>query len=259
MFIEEPEVHLHPGLSRGLARYLREKSADSQLFVTTHSTDYVDSVFFKNVYLIYRNTERKTACELVEGDDAITRIPAELGLRPSTLFMFDRLLFVEGASDEAIFRELARKLDIDLSKRNIGFVHMGGVRNFAHFAAEVTLDIFSRRRILLWFVADRDERDDTEVNRMMERLGKRARLIVLKKRELENYLLDPFALAQLFEEKQSQAGRTSVSVDADTVRKVLQEEADKLKQEVIRLRLERIALGPVFLHTERTEDRLKNA
>ncbi len=249
VLIEEPEVHLHPGLSRVIARYLRKKASDVQLFITTHSTDFVDSVSFKNVYLVSRNKGGKTACELVGGDEVIARIPAELGLRLSTLFMFDRLVFVEGASDEAVLRELARQLDIDLARCNLGFVHMGGVRNFAHFAAEATLDVFTRRRIGLWFVADRDERDDAEVVRMMDRLGGRARLVVLRRRELENYLLDEAAIAEFVKEKQRLANLQSSRVDVESVRQVPQKEVDGLKEEVIRLRLERKMLGPVFLHT----------
>jgi putative ATP-dependent endonuclease of OLD family len=49
VLIEEPEVHLHPGLSQVIARYLRDKSSDIQLFITTQSTDFIDSVSFKNL------------------------------------------------------------------------------------------------------------------------------------------------------------------------------------------------------------------
>jgi putative ATP-dependent endonuclease of OLD family len=249
VLIEEPEVHLHPGLSQVIARYLRDKSSDIQLFITTQSTDFIDSVSFKNLYLVSRDNTGKTTCDLIGGDDAVARVPAELGLRPSTIFMFDRLVFVEGASDEAVLRELARKLEVDLARSNVGFVHMGGVRNFAHFAAEATLEVFTRRRIRLWFVADRDERDDAEVGQMMQRLRDRARLVVLTKRELENYLLDPGTIVQFIKEKRRLAGVETDRVDVDSVRQALQEEIGGLKEEVIRLRLERKALGPVFLHT----------
>jgi hypothetical protein len=43
---------------------------------------------------------------------------------------------------------------------------------------------------------DRDEREEAEVKRLATQLGDKAKLIVLKKRELENYLLCPKAIAK---------------------------------------------------------------
>ncbi len=95
VLIEEPEVHLHPGLARVLAGYLREKSETIQMFVTTHSTDFVDSVSFQNVFLVSRGSRNRTISQTVEAEEGALRIPAELGLRLSTVFMFDKLMFVD--------------------------------------------------------------------------------------------------------------------------------------------------------------------
>src|SRR5262249_3940926 len=176
LLLEEPEAHLHPGLEHAVYSYLRDRSHGVQMFVTTHSTNFVDSVSFQNIYLVSRNESGRTAIEQLDAGDGPLKVPAELGLRLSTVFMYDRLLFVEGPSDEAVFRELGRTLGIDLSKANVGFVQMGGVRNFAHFAADATIALLSRRRIRLWFISDRDEREDSEVRSMLQRLGQGATL-----------------------------------------------------------------------------------
>lgn len=250
VLIEEPEVHLHPGLSRVLAGYLREKSENIQMFVTTHSTDFVDSASFQNVFLVSRGPGNRTVCQTVEGDEeGALRIPAELGLRLSTVFMFDRLVFVEGPSDESALREFAKKLHIDLAKANVGFVYMGGARNFAYFAAESTLELLSRRRVQMWFVTDKDENTDVEITRMVERLGGRATLKVLSKREIENYLINGRAIVALIEEKQKAGGIKDPNPDPESVERALSEEAAGLHDEVIRLRLERRLLAPVFLRT----------
>ncbi len=249
VLIEEPEVHLHPGLSRVLAGYLREKSESIQMFVTTHSTDFVDSVSFQSVFLVSRGPRSQSICQTVEAEEGAMRIPAELGLRLSTVFMFDKLIFVEGPSDESVLREMAKKLQIDLAKSNVGFVYMAGARNFAYFAAESTLELLSRRRIEMWFVTDRDENTDVEIARMVERLGGRAKLKVFTKRELENYLLDSRAITLFVEEKQKGGGINGPKPNREEVERALTEEAMALRDEVVRLRLERRLLTPVFLQT----------
>ncbi len=249
VLIEEPEVHLHPGLARVLAGYLRQKSPTVQMFVTTHSTEFVDSVTFQNAYLVSRDSNKRTVTQLVSGDEGALRIPAELGLRLSAVFMFDRLVFVEGPSDEDVIRQVASKLNVDLTKNNTGFVHMGGVRNFAHFAADATLDLLTRRQVRMFFIADRDERDDDEVRRMMEKLGERANLKVLDRRELENYLLNPGAVAAFVCDKRRSAGLKDPAPDAQAVGQAITAAVESLKNEVVRLRLERRLLSPVFLNT----------
>ena len=251
--IEEPEVHLHPGLARVLASYLREKSQDTQMFITTHSTDFVDFVPLNSVFLISRDDKLRTICEQVDADEAPLKITAELGLKLSTVFMYDSLLFVEGPSDEAVLRELARKLDMDLTRINVGFVYMQGARNFAHFAAEATLDLLSRRKISLCFVVDRDERDDGDVLRMMARLGERSKLLVLVRREIENYLLDPETIRLFIDEKLRLSGSDRARPEVNEVEAAIRSEAVSLKDEVIRLRLENRLLRPVFLHTRATK------
>jgi hypothetical protein len=205
----------------------------------------------------------KTSCQLIGAEDEALQIQAEIGLRLSTVFMFDRLLFVEGPSDEAILRIFAQKLGIDLTKCNLGFGHMGGVRNFAHFAADNTLDLLSRRRVLMWFVTDHDEMDDEEVKRMISRLGDRAHLKVLQCRELENYLLNPGPIAAFIGEKLKAAKKTAEGLTRASVETALTEVTNSLKPEVARLKLERRVLAPVYLQSRKStgtaEERIKTA
>lgn len=248
VLIEEPEVHLHPGLEQALHSYLLGKSDSVQMFVTTHSTNFIDAASLQNVYLVSRDDQRKTVVETVAVGEGALRIPSELGLRLSTVFMFDRLIFVEGRSDEDILRELAKKEEVDLTRANVGFVQMGGVRNFASFAAESTLEILSRRQIKMWFITDRDEKDDAEVKAMVNRLGENARLIVLKCREIENYLLDAKAFGNLLLQK-GVIVPTDASERETAIAAALREAAIALKDEVIRLRVERKLLRPLYLQS----------
>jgi hypothetical protein len=220
-------------------------------------------VTFGNAYLISRDDTGKTVSQAIKSGDAALIIPAELGIRLSSVFMFDRLIFVEGPSDESVLRELAAKLEIDFSKSNAGFVHMTGVHNFAHFAAESTLELLSRRRVHMFFLADRDEREDDDVKRMMGRLGNRAHLHVLERRELENYLIDVQAILRLVRARLEESGRPFDEVTEASLASELQDSKTALKPEVIRLKMVRAVLRPIHLigrSVEGTfEERLRNA
>jgi predicted ATP-dependent endonuclease of OLD family len=78
----------------------------------------------KNVYLVSK-PEGSTEIQLLDMEQAEARLPKELGVRLSSLFMFDRLVFVEGPTDEAILREWANTLNLNLSQANVGFISMG--------------------------------------------------------------------------------------------------------------------------------------
>jgi predicted ATP-dependent endonuclease of OLD family len=244
--IEEPEVHLHPGLEKVIHRYLVEKSGNTQVFLATHSTNFLDVTSRQNIYVASRGPDNLTTVKRVVSDAELLEIPGEIGLRPSTVFMFDRLVFVEGKTDEAILRQFAKAADIDLAAQNIGFVGMGGTNNFGHFASEATLDLLSRRQIPLWFVLDRDERDDEDVQKIKTRLGDRAKLATLSRRELENYLLVPAALHHVIQDKLRHTKQVA-EVSVQIIEKYLKEIVESCRDRVVELRVNKEILKPIFL------------
>jgi putative ATP-dependent endonuclease of the OLD family len=124
LLVEEPEIHLHPALETTMMRYLKRTSSERQVFLTTHSTNFLDTAEMKNVYLISK--PNSTQVQLLDFEEAESQIPKELGIRLSSLFMFDRLVFIEGKSDAAIIREWASIMGVNLNQSNVGFIPMGG-------------------------------------------------------------------------------------------------------------------------------------
>ena len=244
-FVEEPEVHLHPGLERVLHRYLIEKSENMQLFVATHSANFLDASTRQNVYLVSRSEGKTSDVHKVASEGDLLKITEEVGLRPSTVLMFDRLVFVEGPSDEEVLTELSRKLGLDLATSSTTFVQMGGSSRFAHYAAESTLELLSRRQIKMWFVVDQDEKDDSEINSMLEKLGGKAELTFLSRREIENYLLVPEAILALLNDKMS-SNADGRQPSVDEIDALIHQTAKSLLDRAIELRVSKVALKPIY-------------
>jgi putative ATP-dependent endonuclease of OLD family len=246
LLIEEPEIYLHPSLETSMMRYLKRISSDCQVFISTHSTNFLDTGEMKNVYLVSKTNS--TQIQLLDYEEAESQIPRELGIRLSSLFMFDRIIFVEGPSDEAVIREWASTLRVNLSNHNVGFVHMGGVRNFTHYAAEATLSFLTKRQVKMYFIIDRDERDDEEISKLQRLAGPNASVKVLERRELENYLICPRALVEFIGLKRQLSGITAVSnppTETD-VTKLIDESAEKLKQLAIGKHTAKLLCRPVY-------------
>lgn len=245
--IEEPEVHLHPGLERALHSYLTAKRDVMQMFVSTHSTNFIDVSDEQSVYILSRDDKRLTHIEQVSNDQDFLRIPEEVGLRPSTVLMFDRLTFVEGPSDEDTLKAWAKILGVDIAGSTNAFIKMGGSGNFSHYAAEATLDLLSRRQIPMIFVLDRDERSDEDIEKMVQRLGNRADLVALKRRELENYLLDDAeAVATCIAAKLETAKEPVEVPRGEAMRQKIQEVAHGLRERVIDLSWTKELFSPVY-------------
>jgi hypothetical protein len=94
-------------------------------------------------------------------------------------------------------------------------------------------------------------------------VGQAASVKVLERRELENYLLDPPAVTSLIEEKRKAAGLAGVQPTIGEVGDALCDDAQGLKEEVIRLRFQAASLKPIFLQGRNlegsVEDRLARA
>ena len=242
LLVEEPEIHLHPALETTMMLYLKRTSSKLQVFLTTHSTNFLDTAEMKNVYLISKPTN-STQVQLLDFEEAESQIPKELGIRLSSLFMFDRLVFVEGKSDAAIIREWATVLGVNLNQTNVGFIPIGGSRNMGHYAAQETLSFLKKRQVTMWILIDRDERDDTEISKLKKALGQRANISVLRKREIENYLICPRAIARFIKLKKELALSEKVSDEVEPaisdIKKTIDECADQLKQVTIDKRVAR--------------------
>lgn len=245
LLVEEPEIHLHPALETSIMSYLREISHRIQVFITTHSTNFLDTGNFQNVFLVQKGISTTVSpLTLAEAEE---KLPSELGIRLSSLFMYDQILFVEGPSDEQIIREFARTLNINLGQLNVGFIQMRGVRNLGHYAAAEVVTFLTKRQVKLYFVVDSDESKSIHFSRLRDEFGTNARIHILKKREIENYLLSPSAnIRHLCARKRSVNDRCFAPPNEKTFRELEEECAEGLKALAIWKRVLSVTSKPLY-------------
>lgn len=253
MLVEEPEVHLHPALETALMEYLKNISKECQIFLTTHSTNFLDVGDLRNVYMIRK--EPDTQIQLLNVTEAEEAVPQELGIRLSSLFMYDRLIFVEGPSDEQVLRTFADKLNISFGQAALGFVTTGGARNFTHYATASTLSFLGKRNVKTVFVLDRDERDDEDLLKLQRQVSGISELQLLNRRELENYLLAPSALAMFIAAKSGQASTPT----GEDISAAIDEICESLLSASIERRVLKKVCAPLYPDREAVMNRVEGA
>jgi putative ATP-dependent endonuclease of OLD family len=103
------------------------------------------------------------------------------------------------------------------------------VRNFTHYATKSVFDFLTKRQVKLWFILDRDERDDSDLAKMNDLLGGKAVMQSLNKRELENYLIKPRAVMEFILWKESKQSSNKAEVNESLIGFAIDEAAEQLK------------------------------
>ncbi|MBU3574161.1 AAA family ATPase [Priestia aryabhattai] len=180
--IEEPEAHLHPHLQTHLAKNLskvitlggeeveREKEnegekKDTQIIITSHSTNITTSIDLNNLVILYRDKEQIKYHYILdgfsnkkEGQDHIKYLKKYLDVTNSSMFYARRLILVEGISEQILvplFFELHSKKTLESIGSNI--INVNGVA-FKHFLEIIKNGYFIKCGVL----TDKDTGKKTE-------------------------------------------------------------------------------------------------
>ncbi|WP_157729306.1 ATP-dependent nuclease [Tumebacillus algifaecis] len=164
--MEEPEIHLHFDLELKLSQYLLSKSQDTQIFITTHSTAFVENAQNQSVFLVKKDVieTREQIITQVSPLPANNLIDAakELGVNVNALLIQKVLVYVEGKTDRFIMESYLRKYH-DNIYNSIGFVDMKGESNFEHYAEASSMKVFENSQLKTFFILDSDNRTDASM------------------------------------------------------------------------------------------------
>lgn len=185
--VEEPELHLHPELARKFFEILKEISTQNQIFVTTHSTTFVDQADLQNTWLVKRVNAamgKQTSVSKLSEPKDLRNVLHELGLRPSDVFYANGVIFVEGQSDRVVFPIWARKMGIDFEEFGISVIPTYG-KACGRYHLTVWTEAAENTGIPFYAILDKDA--EKEASKLLKRLETGENLFLLKRGALEEY------------------------------------------------------------------------
>ncbi len=210
--IEEPEMHLHMGLQRLLVEFILDgpHHENRQVFVTTHSQQFLDMTLETSDISVYRLTSElpELKDDVIETDPNFTiklvsddRRPLlrELGIHNSSVLLANCTIWVEGITDRLYIRHFLKlyleTLSPDqaryLEDIHFSFVEYGGA-NMVHWSIAADDDEEAINVAYLcssgFLICDSDGAawKDDRAQRLQTKLGDR--FLRLPVREIENLL-----------------------------------------------------------------------
>ncbi|MBE8996740.1 AAA family ATPase [Nostoc sp. LEGE 12447] len=112
IIIDEPQSFLHPGATKDLIEILKE-FPQHQYFITTHSPAIIAVAEPSNIIqLKYDEKEYKTVISVIDSQRTqdMYSLLSEIGVQLSDIFGADRILWVEGETEEICFPLILKKI-----------------------------------------------------------------------------------------------------------------------------------------------------
>lgn len=213
LFIEEPELFLHPGFQRVLIdTILAERDRQLYVFVATHSSQFLDITLREESCSVFRcskkesqgkDDEQEPKFDVVNASIGEHELLRHIGQRPSSVMFANCTIWVEGITDRLYygrFIELVmeqKKLNF-IENLHFAFVEYGGgnITHWSFLDEEEGIDV-GKVCARLFLISDMDEDKDQRHQILSDALGDR--FCRLNVREVEN-LLTPEVILKVIHE-----------------------------------------------------------
>ncbi|MHB1130454.1 MAG: AAA family ATPase [Ilumatobacteraceae bacterium] len=214
--LDEPDVYMHADVQRRLMRLLRRRH--QQVIVATHSIEILSEVAPEDVLVV---TSELRASRWASGTKGVQKVIENIGgvhnLQLSRLAQAKKCLFVEGNDlnylrkfNDALFPD-ADALDAIPNMSVGGWTGWPKVDGSAQFLKNTAGDLISSYSIF-----DSDYHLPSEVTARFDKaVAIGVRLHVFLRKEIENYLLVPSAIARLITMRSRSADSSTVLADVE--------------------------------------------
>lgn len=124
--IEEPEIHIHPGLQIEFIKYLDEDDTENIYIISTHSNALIDAAVKPMIFHV-RLVNGTTVVNAVENTSDALHAIHDLGVRASDILQTNGVIWVEGPSDEIYISKWLELIDPSLRiGRDYSIMFYGG-------------------------------------------------------------------------------------------------------------------------------------
>lgn len=226
-FIEEPEMYLHAGYVKQLMKFLLNET-DHYYMATSHSNYLLDMINEDKRITLYRVDKERIGDEENKYETVIRRCDGDrtilqtLGVSPSSVFLANCTIWIEGITDRLYFVQYLKKYLDELRitdeekwenySRFIDGYHYAFVEyqgsNLEHWDFEIDSleDVDSGKNkglnaVLVTsnalVIADADLKDKPRFNELEQQLGER--IIITQGKETENSISKKFLVRKFFE------------------------------------------------------------
>ncbi len=201
ILIDEPSSFLHPAAARKLIEILKG-FPQHQYIIATHSSEILRAASPAAMVLI-RWQRPQSIIELVDAGklSGIRKCLIEVGAKLSDVFGADRILWVEGDTEEECFGLLLAGHRTSVGTNIVGVKHTGDFSS-KRIPVETIVGIYQKLSKgdaylppAVGFVFDRESRTEAQMEEIKTRSQSSVRF--LPRRMYENYLLVPTALTAL--------------------------------------------------------------
>ncbi|MBP0446228.1 AAA family ATPase [Roseomonas sp. SSH11] len=215
IIIDEVNSFLHPAAVKALLRILQTNYSNHQYIISTHSPEVISYSNTTTVHLVKRRGY-SSSVELLNLSEVgnFQDVAQHLGVSMSDVFAADRVIWVEGPTEEICFLYLYRELVGPLPRGLIiSSVAATGDFNSNKRDPAIVFDVYNRLAsatapLVASVIFSFDTEKLTEIEKNEMRRASRNRLHFLPRRHLECYLLNAEAIADFINTKLRQTAET---------------------------------------------------